>query len=43
MSFPNQKAFRDNLNKEFKRWFNFTVKLGEEVNTVPSVLRLPKS
>ena len=36
------KGFRDNLDIELKNWFNFAVKLGEEVNTVPSVPRLVK-
>ena len=36
------KGFSDNLDIEFKNWFNFAVKLGEEVNTVPSVPRLAK-
>ena len=35
------KGFRDNVDMEFKNWFNFPVKLGE-VNTVPSVPRLAK-
>ena len=35
------KGFRDNVDIEFKNWFNFAVKLGE-VNTVPSVPRLAK-
>ena len=34
------KGFRDNLDIEFEHWFNFALKLGEEVNTVPSVQRL---
>ena len=37
------KEFTDNLDIEFKQWFNFSVKVGEEVNTIPSVLRLAKS
>ena len=37
------KGFRNNVDIEFEHWFNFTVKLGEEVNTVPSVPRLAKS
>ena len=27
------KGFSDNVNIEFEHWFNFAVKLGEEVNT----------
>ena len=30
------------IDIEFEHWFNFAVKLGEEVNTVPSVPRLAK-
>ena len=30
------KDFRDNVDIEFEHWFNFAVKLGEEVNTAPS-------
>ena len=37
------KSFRDNLDIEFEHWFNFAVKLGKEVNTIPSVPRLAKS
>ena len=37
------KGFRHNVDMEFEHWFNFAVKLGEEVNTVPSVTRLVKS
>ena len=36
------KDFRDNVNIEFEHWFNFAVKLGEEVSRVPSVQRLAK-
>ena len=36
-------GFRDHVEIEFKHLFNFTVKLGEDVNTVPSVPRLTKS
>ena len=34
---------RNNVDIEFEHWFNFAVKLGEKVNTVPSVPRLAKS
>ena len=37
------KAFRDNVDIEFEHWFNFAVKLGEEVNTTLSVPRLAKA
>ena len=37
------KRFRDHLDVELEYWFNFSVKLREEVNTVPSVPRLAKS
>ena len=37
------KGFRDNVQLEFEHWLNFPVKLGEEVNIVPSVPRLAKS
>ena len=39
------KGFRDNIDMEFEHWFNFAVKLGEEVKTVyhPPVPRLAKS
>ena len=37
------KVFRDNVGIEFDRWFNFTVNLGEGVNTVTSVPRLTKT
>ena len=37
------KAFRDNVDIEFEHWFNFSVKLGVEVNTTLSVPRLAKS
>ena len=37
------KGFRDNVDIEFEHWFNFALKLGEEVNTVPSVQRLAES
>ena len=37
------KAFRRNVNIKFEHWFNFAVKLGEEVITIPSVPRLTKS
>ena len=37
------KGFRDNVDIECEYWFNFAVKLGEEVNTVASVPRLGKS
>ena len=37
------KGFRDNVDIDFEHWFNFAVKLGEEVNTVPSVPRLANS
>ena len=30
------KGFGDNVDIEFEHWFNFAVKLGEEVNTAPS-------
>ena len=33
-------SFRNNEDKEFKYWFNFAVKLGEEISTVSSVPRL---
>ena len=36
------KELRDNVYIEIKHWFNFIVKLGEEVNTVPPTLRLAK-
>ena len=36
------KGFRNNADIEFEHWFNFTVKLGEEKNTVASVPRLTK-
>ena len=36
------KGFRDNVDIEFEHWFNFAVKLGKEVNAVPSVPRLAK-
>ena len=37
------KGFTDNVDIEFEQWFNFAVKLGEEVNIIPSVLRLAKN
>ena len=37
------KGFRNNDDIESEHWFNYAVKLGEEVNTVPSVPRLAKS
>ena len=37
------KGFRANVDIKLEHWFNFAVKLGEEVNTIPSVLRLAKS
>ena len=37
------KGFRHNVDIECEHWFNFAVKLGEEVNTVTSVPRLGKS
>ena len=37
------KGFRDYVDIEFEHWFNFAVKVGEEVNVVPSVPRLAKS
>ena len=40
---PKLKSFRDNVDKEIEQWFNFAVKSGEEVNTIPSDLRLAKS
>ena len=36
------KDFRDNADTEFQHGFNFAVKLGEEVNTAPSVSRLAR-
>ena len=36
------KGFRDNVGIAFEHWFNLAVKLGEEINTVPSVPRLAK-
>ena len=37
------KDFKNNVDIDFDHWFNFAVKFREEVNTVPSVLRLVKS
>ena len=37
------KGFRGNVDIEFEHWFNFAVKLGEEVNTIPLVPILAKS
>ena len=39
---PELRGFRDNVDIEFEYWFNFHVKLGKELNTIPSVQRLGK-